>query len=430
MDDSPGRASRRGALALLAASFGATATATASARDASTTSDDQNEGRNDDGDPHDGREPDDTDDERTVTEATLSVRGVTVPDDAVDASLADATSGRDDTAEAIAEELEGVRPGDVVVRSAPDAVEVLAAVDTDDVAAAVEAALDVSVDAGSVEDAPTGETVAETGDSVGTRLSVATEPPSDDAKAPTATGRAVTAEIDGTDLVVTVEGDVREALPRAFAVRETRVVAHYPAATERGYERDPLLRSDDVADLGVPSIDHTGSWSLQLELTGDGSEAFDTTLVEAGFTEDGVHACSGGQEPSPEDYCLLTLGDDEVVFGVGLAPELAQKLESEPSSDGREFRMLADSFEEIQRLRLGFVDDLPAPVTVASASLETVDATELGAVDGGTPSGAAANHDGADSDATDPVPGFGIAGSLAGLGVGGLLLARLSGNDE
>ncbi|WP_267639383.1 hypothetical protein [Haloarchaeobius amylolyticus] len=118
------------------------------------------------------------------------------------------------------------------------------------------------------------------------------------------------------------------------------VVAHYP--TDDGYQNETVVTPDDVAAVGAIS-EQNGLYRVPITLTEKGGTSFASTLVESGFTSDGVSGCRWQQTEADAGYCLLTVVDGEVTFAASLSPGLASSMESGDFEDDPRFVLAAES---------------------------------------------------------------------------------------
>lgn len=120
-------------------------------------------------------------------------------------------------------------------------------------------------------------------------------------------------------------------------------------------ETEVLLEANDFLRISDAKKTDAGFSQprVEVQLTADAAERFQHRLVESGFTSDGVtgqQAChwEGGDEPDPNQYCLYTVLDGDVVSGAGMVSEFANVLES-GSFDGG-YVVTASSFEQAQEM--------------------------------------------------------------------------------
>ena len=340
--------------------------------------------------------------------ARFDVLGWTVPDEATDATLP--PSDGEAVASDVAEALEGVEPGDVRSSDDPPAIEVLADVERDDVATAVEAAVGAPVSPSALRAHPTDATVASTAATLVERYEALEATASADVQA------------DGR-VEIRIDGVEPETVREVAATSSTELYAHYPG--DDGAERTTLLTADGVEDVGPVDRTPGGMTVVPVTMDEDGAAAVAETLVDAGFTDEGVQACAGEADPGPDEYCLVTISDDEPVFVGGLAPALAEHLESGEFEANRQLQFSAPSLAEAQAIRSTLVTEpLPAPVAVASideTSDDVADGDSNGDLDEGTPGVDEERSDVDDERSDDPMPGPGVLGALTALGMGAFL---------
>jgi len=103
----------------------------------------------------------------------------------------------------------------------------------------------------------------------------------------------------------------------------------YPGADE--HRRETVLTGADIAEVSGVQDGRAGPEVL-VRLTEPAAERFATRLIDTGFTGRGTNACDfdpeGEDAPAGDQYCILTVDDDEVVTAASLDPALAASMES------------------------------------------------------------------------------------------------------
>lgn len=197
------------------------------------------------------------------------------------------------------------------------------------------------------------------------------------------------------------------------------VVARYPSDGEM-VERT-VVGVDDIESVSTPEK-HQAGWGVPVTLTDSGAESFTTTLVDAGFTSDGVRSCRATGERNEQGYCLLTVVDGEVLSALSLGPNLAQTIESGDFEEDPRFFVLTQNETTAERAAraLGWTPseanrsaDSTQTARTSATTQETMETTQETVE---TTAIADGNGSGAD------VPGFGVG--LAVLAVAAAVVAR------
>jgi hypothetical protein len=202
-----------------------------------------------------------------------------------------------------------------------------------------------------------------------------------------------------------------------------KVVARYPSDGEMVEE--PVVTPDGVATTSEPQPGRNGVWRAQVQLTDDGAATFAETLVDSGFTSDGVRACPPGNERNDDGYCLLTIVDGEVVTAAGLAAGLAAMVESGGFEAGPAVvgSVAHETVAERAPRAFGWTpEDATAMATTTDAHSTTAGASAQ------TTTTAVSAADSTDPDSGNgsggTTPGFGVVTALVGAAGGALAASR------
>lgn len=191
---------------------------------------------------------------------------------------------------------------------------------------------------------------------------------------------------------------------------DASVVARYPAENGSMTET-PVVTADDVA-TAEQTRTANGGVGVAVTLTDAGAQSFTDTLVDAGFTaESGTGNCpADGAERNDEGYCLLTVVDGDVVYAAGLAPTLAESVESGEFADDP--RLLLTTATEANATRL-------ARAFGASPENATTARTQTATTDGSTATSATTTN----TTETNS-PGFGVGAAVVAVAVAVGALSR------
>ena len=161
------------------------------------------------------------------------------------------------------------------------------------------------------------------------------------------------------------------------------------------------------------------------------AERFQQQLVDTGVAQDGGSRCTYDQDPQNTEPCLLLVDDSEVVTAFGMAPGLAESMQTGEWATDSRFVLTTSSYAEAQSVAINLRSGpLPAPADLSTSDELPVDESTL--EDRGIGTDAADESSGStDGGSTNlETPGFGIGAAVAGLGAAGALLRRLGGADR
>lgn len=197
------------------------------------------------------------------------------------------------------------------------------------------------------------------------------------------------------------------------------LVARYPADNGTMVERT-VVAPEDVASVSPPAEGRNG-WQVPLELEQAAAASLSDTLVEAGFTGEGVQSCPADGERNDDGYCLLTVVDGEVTSALGIAPGLADALESGSFEQNPRLQFVTSDEGTARTAARAFGWQPDAGTTTAQATESTAGmATENTAET--TARTTELTPDGSESDAS--VPGFGVVAALVAAAVATGVAAR------
>ena len=175
----------------------------------------------------------------------------------------------------------------------------------------------------------------------------------------------------GDFIIVEVPGEDRETVEELIGdPGRVQVIAGYPSddANETGPVMEELLEQDDFEDIIGARSDETGTY-VEVRLTSDAADRFAQRMIETGFTREGRGQCDfepGVDEPSPDQYCLYTVVDDEIVHGAAMG-NLAETLEA-GNFDGQ-FRINTQGFADAQELEVNLQSGaLPSEFAIQSSN--------------------------------------------------------------
>ncbi|WP_128223877.1 preprotein translocase subunit SecD [Halobacteriaceae bacterium SHR40] len=188
----------------------------------------------------------------------------------------------------------------------------------------------------------------------------------------------VSAATGGSFIIVEAPGEDRESLRELIgSAGRVQVIASYPDPNnDTAPQMDPILNQEDFASIqGATQTDDGGS--VGVTLTEEAAEPFAEKMIDAGFTREGVGNCNYDAEtdddPSPNQHCLLTVVDGEIVYGASMG-NLADTIDPGQSGDysgfvaDPGFRLNTNSYEEAQRLSINLeAGSLPTRLEIESS---------------------------------------------------------------
>ena len=258
---------------------------------------------------------------------------------------------------AVADAMPGVPERDIQVDGSAGIVEVRADGDAvNPVAGLVSAGYEA--DADDVRAGVTDDTWTETREAIADRLAVTGY---ENATVTTATG-------DGRGVRVAVPGWNRTAIADLLADRgRVRIVAASPTETEDGetsQRRETVVTPEGMAEVGSARAG-TGAQPPSVTVTLDDATARSLveTLVDRGFTDEGVGDCRWQTDREDPGYCLYTVLDGEVTYAAGLSPALAEAMRGGEFVEDPTFILTAEDLAAAEQLEYTLeAGALPVPL--------------------------------------------------------------------
>ncbi|MEA1931338.1 MAG: PGF-CTERM sorting domain-containing protein [Euryarchaeota archaeon] len=192
------------------------------------------------------------------------------------------------------------------------------------------------------------------------------------------------------------------------------------------------LTSNDFQSVGSATQgDRTGP-HVPVTVDAEAAERFQQQLVDTGVAQDGGSRCTYDQDPQNTEPCLLVVDDSEVINAFGMAPGLADSLQSGDWAEDPRFILTTSSLEAAQLVSINLRSGpLPAPVELTTSDELPVDESTLEDRDIETEATSGDSESTTGGESTDlETPGFGIGTAVAGLGAAGALLRRLGSGDS
>ncbi|MFC7167469.1 preprotein translocase subunit SecD [Halospeciosus flavus] len=181
--------------------------------------------------------------------------------------------------------------------------------------------------------------------------------------APATGGHYIVIEVPGANT-----SRVRELVSERGVVK---MQAYYP--TGNGTQaRDTILTQGDFARIGSPTTTREGTPYVPVTLTDPAAERFANKLQQYGFTtEEGTNDClQNWNETSQSQHCLLTVLDGEVVYSAGVAPGLANSIESGDFQENPAFRITATNMSAARELQINLqAGALPAALDIENGDV-------------------------------------------------------------
>lgn len=144
------------------------------------------------------------------------------------------------------------------------------------------------------------------------------------------------------------------ATATATAATTVEIVASYPVQSDgqTTQRQQTVLTEDDFASVS-PAQQGSGGRPPRVPatLTDAGATDFVAAMREYGFTSDeGIGACRYESDPEEPCYCLHTVVDEEIVYSAGMAPGLAEMLESGEFSENPAFVLQTENVSKAEEI--------------------------------------------------------------------------------
>jgi len=160
---------------------------------------------------------------------------------------------------------------------------------------------------------------------------------------------------EGAFIVVEVPNADRDEVVDLIGERgQVQTVALFP---QNGtYREVPLFTQQGLAGVQPIRQNEQGQPVVPVTLTDEAAQNFTNAMQNFGYLDPGnVGTCRYQTTPENPGYCLLTVVDGEVVYSAGIAPSLAESLQSGNFLRDPGYQTSATSQSEAQRLRLNLV---------------------------------------------------------------------------
>lgn len=171
-------------------------------------------------------------------------------------------------------------------------------------------------------------------------------------------------------LDVTVPGaDEAEILEPVLGRAELEIVLGYPDPDSPDVPvTEVVLERDDLAEISKAQQGGANQQpNVPVRLTEAAGEHFQESLIDAGFTDEGVGNCyfdvDDHIEPQPDQYCIYTRFDSEYTFGASVTASFAETLTNDEFLDDPSFVIQTEEFEQAQAMEANLRTD-PLPTTV------------------------------------------------------------------
>jgi preprotein translocase subunit SecD len=131
---------------------------------------------------------------------------------------------------------------------------------------------------------------------------------------------------------------------------QVKIVAHYPNPDGEGARRETLVTQENF-EAGTVQMDG-GDPQVPVTLTQSAADDMTDFMQESGFARGSLDSPSqcASLDPAANEYCLLTVVDNETVYSSPLSPGLAQDFESGAFRDSRSFVVEAPDVATAQDL--------------------------------------------------------------------------------
>lgn len=150
---------------------------------------------------------------------------------------------------------------------------------------------------------------------------------------------------------------------------QVELVAHFPDSEGENngqiHREVTVITRDDIANVGQPQGPTPGipNPHVPVVLTSDSAQTFADSMIEFGFTREGISACPPGAPEDPAGYCLYTVLDGEVVHAASMSPNLAESIENGDFVRSQNFVMTTENISDARQLQVNLrAGALPAPL--------------------------------------------------------------------
>lgn len=163
-----------------------------------------------------------------------------------------------------------------------------------------------------------------------------------------------------------------DTLEDILDIRRVEIAVSYPDPDADEPVVETVFTGTDVVSVAAAQAGENGQPHVPVELSDEAASRFATTLTENDFTTDGVGQCTfddgNDPDPDPEEYCILTRVDGDILHGASLGPSLAEAIEDGAFERDPSFVIQTTTREEAQQLELAIRSgELPTRLELESA---------------------------------------------------------------
>ncbi len=191
----------------------------------------------------------------------------------------------------------------------------------------------------------------------------------------------VSSATGGTFIIVEAPGQDRQSLEELITrPGRVQVVAGYPDPdNETAPQMEEVLTQDSFrSDAQARSSGDGVGPRVAVSLQDEAAENFAERMIDTGFTREGRGNCDFDpetDEPDPDQHCLYTVLDDEIVHGAAMG-DLADSIDPDGTGDysewitgGADFTINTGNFEEAQALAIDLNSgSLPSEFSIESSA--------------------------------------------------------------
>ncbi len=191
----------------------------------------------------------------------------------------------------------------------------------------------------------------------------------------------VSSATGGTFIIVEAPGQDRQSLEDLIGrPGRVQIMAGYPDPNnDTAPQMEEVLTEEDFrSDAQARAPEADAGPRVAVSLTDDGAENFAERMIDTGFTRDGRGNCDfdpDTDEPSPNQHCLYTVLDGEIVHGAAMG-DLADSLDpggtgdySEWIAGGASFTINTGNFDEARQLAIDLQSgSLPTEFSIESSN--------------------------------------------------------------
>ncbi len=143
-------------------------------------------------------------------------------------------------------------------------------------------------------------------------------------------------------------------------IETVSIVAGYPVQTANGteYRNTRLVTQEDITEISSVQNPQNSRPYVRVTLTESAAREYRITLIEKGFTAEGIQNCRWQQNPEDPGWCLYTVVDGERRSAATMTTSLATTLENADAFiNNPTFRITMPTVDETRQIRRALAGD-------------------------------------------------------------------------